>query len=351
MTTRNTRTRIVLALALVAVIACNVVAPPHGWPQDRGPVVPHDTFPADCSLCHLPGGWHAIRPDFEYDHAAETGVALGGAHREARCLRCHNDRGPVAAFAQRGCGGCHVDPHRAELGARCEDCHGEQTWRPREQIERHARTRLPLSGAHAAVACFACHPGAQASNFAGLDPRCDTCHQRDLGRARDPDHQALGWTRDCQQCHVPTGFRPARFAHPPSFPLRGGHQGLDCARCHGPGNAFSGLSRDCDACHLDDYQRTADPSHAAAGFPTRCDSCHTTSGWRGARFDHRFPIQSGRHAGLSCSDCHGAGAGFAQFRCVDCHAHERGETDRRHRDVPGYVYASPACYQCHPTGR
>ena len=32
-------------------------------------------------------------------------VALRGAHAQAGCLLCHNDRGPVQQFAARGCGG------------------------------------------------------------------------------------------------------------------------------------------------------------------------------------------------------------------------------------------------------
>ena len=81
--------------------------------------------PADCSLCHVGDDWNEIRSDFRYDHQAQTGVALVGAHAKAECLRCHNDRGPTAAFAVRGCRGCHQDVHLGELGSDCAVCHDE----------------------------------------------------------------------------------------------------------------------------------------------------------------------------------------------------------------------------------
>jgi hypothetical protein len=63
-----------------------------------------------------------------------------------------------------------------------------------------------------------------------------------------------------------------------------------------------------------------------------------------------FPIDSGAHAGLDCNECHGAFDTFREFACLDCHAHERTQTDANHAGVEGYAYDSPACYRCHPDG-
>ena len=68
-------------------------------------MLPHDTFPADCKLCHMGQGWNTLTDDFAFDHEKETGVPLVGAHDQARCLLCHNDRGPVELFASKGCAG------------------------------------------------------------------------------------------------------------------------------------------------------------------------------------------------------------------------------------------------------
>ena len=494
---RRARTTAFLVLGLFTWVACGALIAPQDWDTGRGPVVPHDSFPADCRLCHDGPGWHNIRADFRFDHAAETGTALDGAHAHAECLRCHNDRGPVAQFAERGCAGCHVDPHRTQLGTSCNDCHDERTWVPRGQIQKHASTRFPLVGSHAAVGCFACHPGAEVGNFEGLDTACASCHARDVSRATNPDHVTLGWTVDCQRCHVPIDWQRARFDHPASFPLSGGHAGQRCADCHGSSGSFTGLSTDCLSCHREEYEQTTDPNHTVAGFafdcrqchslstwaggrfdhpasftlsgghagrrcsachgtsgnfgglatdcvschradydrvtnpnhatagfpldclqchttatwggarfdhpasfplngghggrrcsdchgtsgvytglsadcvachraeyegttdpnhlnagfPTTCQTCHSTNRWEGATFNHRFPIRSGAHNGMACASCHTTPTNFTAFSCIDCHEHRQSSMDSKHREVRNYTWASPECYRCHPNGR
>lgn len=181
----------------------------HRWWSGLGPVLPHDTFPSDCTLCHVGGNWNRLNDHFDFDHEAETGVALIGAHSQAKCLRCHNDRGPVEVFAAKGCVGCHQDFHHGELGPDCTSCHVEQTWRPVGQIERHNQTRFPLVGVHAATACFRCHPGAEVGNFLPTDTECVTCHQDDL--ARTTNHINLGWVNRCDRCHLPTSWNQAEI--------------------------------------------------------------------------------------------------------------------------------------------
>ena len=164
----------------------------HEWWNERGLVIPHASFPADCRLCHLEGDWSKLRPDFEFDHAAETGVALEGAHAAAQCLRCHNDRGPVRAFSQRGCVGCHDDVHQGVRSTGCDQCHGQDNWRVDEDRLAHARSRFPLVGPHASAACRDCHVGIPAGVLEPLDTSCESCHTDDLDRARDPDHARPG---------------------------------------------------------------------------------------------------------------------------------------------------------------
>jgi len=181
----------------------------HRWWAGLGPVLPHESFPSDCRLCHTGESWNTLVEDFEFDHGSETGVALEGAHREATCLRCHNDRGPVAVFTTQGCAGCHEDVHLGQLGSRCTECHQQQTWRPVGQLERHNQTRFPLVGAHAATACNRCHPGAWVGKFVPTDDKCVTCHRSDLARANNPNHIAVGWVDHCDRCHIPTTWKQA----------------------------------------------------------------------------------------------------------------------------------------------
>lgn len=183
----------------------------HLWWSGLGPVLPHDSFPADCSLCHVGRNWQTLREDFSFDHEARTGVALDGSHAQAACLRCHNDRGPVADFAERGCAGCHEDIHIGTLGSRCEDCHGEWTWHPEGAVDLHRKTRFPLTGAHAATSCRRCHEGAEIGRFVPLDVECVSCHRDDLARATFPDHIALGYVDRCDRCHLPRTWNQAEI--------------------------------------------------------------------------------------------------------------------------------------------
>lgn len=206
--------RIVLGIVLVPLVASCLAQPQrtgelHRWWSALGPVLPHDTFPADCALCHVGPSWNVLKAELRFDHARETGVPLEGAHAEARCLRCHNDRGPVAEFRARGCAACHADVHQAELGHTCTTCHDQKSWRPVGQLERHSRGRFPLSGAHAAVACHRCHPGAFVGRFGLTDTKCATCHRDDVLRANNPPHVGLGWVDHCDRCHEPTSWNHA----------------------------------------------------------------------------------------------------------------------------------------------
>jgi hypothetical protein len=210
---RRSANRAIGLLVAALVVACVVSDPKggarHRWWAGLGPVLPHDTFPADCSLCHLGEGWNRIRDDFYFDHSLETGVPLNGAHARATCLRCHNDRGPVAQFMARGCGGCHDDVHLGDLGPDCAKCHVEHAWEPQGQISRHQLTRFPLTGAHLRVACHKCHPGSAIGNFVPTDTECVTCHRDDLVRAVNPPHIALGFVDRCDRCHQSTDWHQA----------------------------------------------------------------------------------------------------------------------------------------------
>jgi hypothetical protein len=313
------------------------------WNGEWGPVVPHKSFPTDCALCHLPDRWDRLRQDFSFDHEKETGHPLAGAHNRATCLRCHNDFGPVTEYVARGCVGCHLDVHEARLGASCLRCHTQEDWRPTGLIAVHGRTRFPLVGVHATIACEQCHLQAPAGEFRGAPTRCELCHRDDLAGATSPDHIASGWTRDCEDCHTSTTWGAAGFRHS-FFPLTGGHAGLDCSRCHAAGD-FSNTPTDCYACHSDDYDRQ--PDHRTNGFGTDCRSCHNTSSWEDADFNHSFPLR-GKHD-VSCNECH-IGGNTIQFNCLMCHEHERSRMDDKHDEVRNYRYDSSACLECHPGG-
>lgn len=369
-----------LALAILfGALACalhgtkrHAYAPvsPQEWRKDRGPVVPHDSFPRDCSTCHEGSTWHAIKKDFAFDHEKETGVRLEGAHSGAECLRCHNDRGPVAEFASQGCSGCHEDLHRGKLGKGCEACHEQNDWNPGAEIVRHTRTRFPLVGSHAAVACFRCHEGADVGNFDRTSTECIDCHRDQLARAVNPNHLVQGWTSNCDRCHLPTTWEGAGFHHS-TFPLTGQHAVTACSACHVNGT-FQGTPSACVACHQSEYNAVTQPNHVTFNYPTTCQNCHNTSTWSGANFNHAGitagcvtchqsdyngvtqPNHVTGNFSTSCQNCHStstwAGAHFNHAGitrgCIDCH-----QTDYNQTTNPNHVSAGfpTTCNTCHNT--
>lgn len=211
------RNLMIIALSLAAA-ACFTVTPGelgrgprHGWWDGLGEVLPHDSFPADCNLCHLPQDWSSLRPGFDFDHLAETGVELEGSHAAAQCLRCHNDRSPSQVLSTLSCTGCHEDVHSGHLGADCTSCHDQLTWQAVGQRVMHDHQRFPLVGIHASTSCWRCHPGEDAQRFTPTPTDCVACHTKDLNNANNPDHNALGWVDRCDSCHVPLLWQAAEL--------------------------------------------------------------------------------------------------------------------------------------------
>ena len=67
----------------------------------------------DCENCHRPISWTAVT----WNHAAQTGFALNGAHASLRCDQCHKNR--VFAGTPTDCYSCHAGlPGRKEPGPR-----------------------------------------------------------------------------------------------------------------------------------------------------------------------------------------------------------------------------------------
>ncbi|HSA96263.1 MAG TPA: cytochrome c3 family protein [Acidobacteriota bacterium] len=278
-----------------------------------------------------------------------TNFPLVGRHRTLSCRECHVNL--VFEGTPRDCEVCHWqrrqdDRYSLRLGTRCADCHTPQAWKKVDPSawnhERDAGYRL--EGVHRTLDCEVCHGS---NGFVPQPTACFSCHEADYRGTRDPDHVQAGFPTDCPSCHDQRAWDNASFSHT-QFPLQGRHASAHCSDCHKNG-VYAGTSTACASCHLADYNGTTDPNHRAAGFPLNCDQCHGTSftGWSGANFNHPFPITSGRHAGVACSECHQT-SDFRVFTCLGCH--EQASTNSHHSGVTGYSYNSQACYACHPNG-
>jgi hypothetical protein len=311
---------------------------------------PHKRLERPCEACHVPTSFRDIR--FAHE---ETGFFLEGHHAVSRCLVCHN----VEDFSRvdRACASCHTDVHRGRMGVDCERCHTAGGWRVFDSEEIHASTHFAVMGRHLVIDCEACHPGMPEADFRQAPSECIECHRADYESVSSPDHVQSGFSTECRQCHQVTGWSPAMMSdHDAIFPIfSGAHRNrwAACAECHTDPGSYRAF--DCLTCH-EHAQENTDPHHT--GMPgyayasPACLDCHPT-GAAGRYTEHDaafFPIYSGAHGGRwpDCASCHTTGT--AEFSCIDCHDHNQAETDPTHSGMPGYTYATAACFDCHPTG-
>ena len=318
-------------------------------------------YPADCATCHTTSGWDGARAD----HATLSGgYLLEGAHETMVCTNCHTPDGHGHLLSPAGpqdCVACHqADYQREHSGSgypsTCATCHTTVSW-PGVQVDHAALSNgYVLEGAHGVLACASCHTADGSGtlfNPTGPDD-CVACHQADYQR----EHTGSGYPSSCLTCHTATRWDEVSADHAAisnGFVLVGNHDRLACASCHivpGMQSLFSPSdAEDCLACHMADFQR----EHSGSGYPGTCLTCHVVTTWAGAQFNHDaafFPINSGKHLGQwsTCSTCHPSPTDLSVFTCLNCHEHERAQTDADHSQVQGYVYESGQCLSCHPTG-
>jgi len=142
----------------------------------------------DCSACHLSDS-STFRIQ-TYQHRNQTAFFLGKDHQQAACQKCHTSENGaevvVYQSAPTTCAECHSDVHRGQFlkngTTECERCHGTtEKWTAKSFV--HDRdARFSLAGAHAKVACAACHlpvqqpDGKPVVQYQPLTTRCEDCH-------------------------------------------------------------------------------------------------------------------------------------------------------------------------------
>ncbi|UCF66430.1 MAG: hypothetical protein JSV80_11605, partial [Acidobacteriota bacterium] len=346
---RNLRRARLFVLLLAGTLCCTWSAAEENERKKS----PHGKIEDDCSLCHSNEGWIPARVSEDFNH--ERFFALDGAHVQTNCRACHTSL--VFSSAEQDCSSCHQDVHQAEMGTDCSRCHSTQSFIDHsEMLRNHVITRFPLTGSHAALDCDACHnrEGSGAMEFVNVPTECVACHLDDYLRAREPDHEGLGFPKDCSECHSSTEWSSSHligsdFDHDRTgFPLTGAHRVVDCAACH-VGGVFAGTDSDCISCHRTDFEATTEPDHLASGFDTNCSLCHTTTSWRGENFDHSttaFPL-TGSHQAVDCTACHGDGVFEGKStECVSCHRTDYDGTADPPHAAAGF---GTDCTSCHTT--
>jgi len=299
-----------------------------------------------CEDCHNESNWKQTRRErFSHD---QTGYILKGAHAAVECKLCHKAGEAEYRPRHENCYDCHEDIHRGEFRAepwlnRCQSCHGEQRWIPALYgLREHSRSVYPLTGAHRATPCTACHKTAGSWVFRLQEKKCLNCHAT-------PHPRGFERFGSCESCHGTESWRTENFDHSRSgYDLEGKHQSLRCVQCHtkmetvtgsagmtsaGPdsGQRETDLSVKgtlCENCHEDEHAG----QFTLAGNRIFCERCHGASTWRITNFDHN--VQSNyrlddTHQKVPCGKCHlsstaGAGRSVLQYRgtperCEDCH--------------------------------
>ncbi|RMD93664.1 MAG: hypothetical protein D6814_15355, partial [Calditrichaeota bacterium] len=314
---------------------------------------PHKHLTFSCESCHVPTSFREIH----FNHS-KTGFLLEKRHAGVNCTSCHD----IKDFSQveKTCFSCHDDIHEAKLGGNCEKCHTTAGWNVLDAEQIHAQTNFPLMGRHVLVDCQSCHRGFPNGDLALKTTRCESCHQQQYLDANAPNHVDFGFSTDCRQCHQMNGWQPANMPGHDQlfFPIFSGeHRGkwTDCATCHTDANNRKVFS--CVTCHAHRQSKMDEEHRGIPGYTfdsQACLSCHPN----GSKSEFRehdtqyFPIFSGKHNHKwdNCATCHTDANNRKVFSCVTCHEHRQSKMDEEHKGIPGYVFNSANCYQCHPTG-
>lgn len=294
-----------------------------------------DVEGAPCRTCHA----DHKGPDADiigldtalFDHA-NSNFALTGKHATTACESCHKP-GKKYREAPSACVDCHraSEPHRGQLGTKCESCHGTKSWSDLKEFD-HSKTDFALVGRHKDVACRACHAG---ERYKGVPKACVECHrQRDV-------HQDRNGSK-CDTCHKPHGWRELAFDHDKhtKFPLLGKHQPLACDKCHQKDPHVVRLETTCISCHRKDDVHKGE-------LGKDCLKCHGEASWKtDTKFDHdlsKFPLL-GKHAKAKCADCHKTKIyKDTPTACAKCH-----DDDKPHEGRPGHEgRLGPDCGKCH----
>jgi hypothetical protein len=260
--------------------------------------------------------------DLAQSHAALEGDAhcndchsAGSRVSNDKCMACHEDVGRSVRqktglhgrkYLGQPCGNCHTD-HRGKE-------HILTRWDPKKFD--HDQTGYELEGAHQRVDCGKCHTGKNERNhptYIGLSNTCASCHE-DVHEGR--------FGTSCQSCHDDDSWKTLDldpFDHNLTrFSLRGKHQQVACAKCHGEPAKYKPLAFDtCGNCHKDPHEGKLGPT---------CEGCHVEASWRQIDMQRSahpgLNIQAG-HAKVQCRTCHDRGNLVKPSRgerCVSCHA-------------------------------
>jgi len=305
----------------------------------------------ECQLCHNTNNW-IITNGVEIHQSSR--FPLIGPHISADCEECHKSSSPLEFQPLNvDCYSCHsqdylmtqVPNHTINnLSQECKECHAITSFSWDLNFSEHSFS--PLVGSHSLLTCSECHTN---EIFQNIDSDCYSCHQSDYYATVDPNHNSLGLSTGCEECHTTNpGWIPVNIDHSVFYLLTGVHINIknDCSSCHTQG--YNNTTDQCYSCHSDDYNSTVDPNHLSLNFSLDCEECHTTNpNWNPVNIDHSvyYPLVGGHiFVKDECSNCHSQGYNNTTDDCFICHiANYSSATDPNH-----IQYQFPQdCELCH----
>ena len=340
----------------------------------------------NCAQCHTVQGWNVAVQQVK-DH--QNRFPLLGAHAAAQCEDCHKGAA-VGQFQglSTACISCHradfqktTNPNHVtgQFPQNCQMCHTFDSWMGATFNHAGPPANFPLTGAHATIACTACHINNN-YNLTTSPNACGTsgCHLTTWQQTTNPNHSAAPTVfpiANCSTCHNTTTWTTATFDHSTTgFPLTNSHQLAPagkvtaCTDCHINNNYnLTTQPTDCgnSGCHLTTWQQTNNPTHSTAGTAfaaANCSTCHNTITWTTATFDHSttgFPLTNAHQlapAGkvTACTDCHinnNYNLTTPPNACgtSGCHLTTWQQTNNPVHSSAGAPFAAANCANCHNT--
>ena len=146
----------------------------------------------DCSQCHLENADSFVVGNF--DHFAQTGFDLLGAHGRASCSGCHQEgtivhqgievTTNIFSKTPQECASCHIDVHRGQFEDydSCDVCHTSHDHFSEITFDHDTQSEWPLVGAHRDVPCARCHlpephaDGGEVVRYKPIPHECGDCH-------------------------------------------------------------------------------------------------------------------------------------------------------------------------------
>lgn len=275
---------------------------------------------------------------------------------ENACLQCHADQ-------QRGFASAH-----GFAIASCTSCHGGDASADEQPLAHQGMIAFPGNLDNAAQSCGSCHASiVDAVEHSLMHTGRGIVHTTrevidgEPGPAHSQNFQSLGDSvadsllrKQCASCHL--GQAKTEHSVNPTTDRGGG----------------------CLACHIADHPEAAHPRLSREVSVARCFGCHSRSSRISLSFTGlaevdggdlrladrrtvaRMPADHHYAAGMTCTDCHGAGdlkhnpegvtfkAEAVSTECTDCHLPHEG--DQRHDRLSCsscHSQWAPQCYGCH----